>query len=98
MVLFERLNDAAPFTAVVAEGKAAGSAFCGFESATLKVISERNPPVFGAIVARMSGQRFTPAQGGIAVRDANGIVGAIGVSGATSEEDEAIAKAGAEAF
>ena len=29
MVVFERINDAPPFTAVVAEGKAAGSAFTG---------------------------------------------------------------------
>jgi cob(I)alamin adenosyltransferase len=97
MVLFARLDGAAPFTAVVAEGKAAASALCGFESATLTEIAQHNPPVFSAIAARMAGQRFTPARGGVPFRNADGIVGAVGVSGATSDEDEAIARAGLEA-
>ena len=98
MVIFERINDAPPFTAVIAEGKAAGSAFTGRDSAMLAGMAQNNPMIANAIATRLGGQRFVPAQGAVALRDGNGIAGAIGVSGATSEEDEAIAKAGAAAF
>ena len=37
MVLFERINDAPPFTAAVAEGKATGSTFTGRDSAALAI-------------------------------------------------------------
>ena len=99
MVVFERLNDAPPFTAVVAEGKATGSAFTGRDSSSFAAMQQNAPNVFNAIVARLQGQRFAPHQGAVPVRAANGlIVGAVGVSGATAEEDEAIARAGAEAY
>jgi len=39
-----------------------------------------------------------PHQGAVPLRDGSGIAGSIGVSGATSEEDEAIARAGAAVF
>jgi len=98
MVVFERIGDPPPFTAVVAEGKAAGSAFTGRDSAMLATMAQNNPPIANLIATRLGGQRFAPAQGAVALRDATGIVGAIGVSGATSEEDETIAKAGAAAL
>jgi uncharacterized protein GlcG (DUF336 family) len=99
IVVLERLNDAPPFTAVVAEGKAAASAFTGRDSSTLKGMSENAPFVFNAVVTRMQGQRFAPHQGAVPVRDSRGdLVGAVGVSGATADEDEAIARAGAEAY
>jgi uncharacterized protein GlcG (DUF336 family) len=98
MVVFERINDAPPFTAVVAEGKAAASAFTGRDSATLVTMGQNNPAILGLITNRLGGQRFAPAQGAVPIRDANGLAGAIGVSGATSEEDEQIARAGATAL
>ena len=98
MVVFERLNDAPPHTAVVAEGKAAASAFTGRDSGALAGMAQSAPAVFNAITQRLQGQRFVPHQGAVAIRDASGIVGSIGASGATAEEDEAIAKAGAAAF
>jgi uncharacterized protein GlcG (DUF336 family) len=42
--------------------------------------------------------RFVPAQGGVIVWDGPVAVGAVGVSGASSEEDESIAHAGAGAY
>jgi len=55
--------------------------------------------VLAAISSRLQGQRFVPHQGGVALRDtAENIVGAAGVSGATAEEDKAIACAGAESY
>ena len=99
IVVLERLNDAPPFTAFVAEGKAAASAITGRDSSTLKGMSENAPFVFNTLVTRMQGQRFAPHQGAVPVRDSRGdLVGAVGVSGATSDEDEAIARAGADAY
>jgi glc operon protein GlcG len=98
MVLFERADDAAPMTAFVAEGKAAGSALTGRASGALVPMMTDAPGVFSAISKRMEGQRFAPRQGAMPIIGPNGVEGAIGVSGATSEEDEMIAKAGAEAY
>ena len=95
MVVFERINDAPPFTAVVAEGKAVGSSFTGRDSALLANMAQNNPAIMNMISSRLAGQRFAPAQGAVPIRTASGLVGAIGVSGATSEEDESIARAGA---
>jgi uncharacterized protein GlcG (DUF336 family) len=55
------------------------------------------PLIINSLMIRYEG-RFVPAQGGVVVRDGGEVVGAVGVSGATSEEDEAIARAGAEAY
>jgi glc operon protein GlcG len=97
MVLFERIGDPPPFTAMIAEGKAAGSAFSGRPSAFLANISQNVPALGNAIAARL-GPRFVPLQGAVPLSTGGAIAGAVGVSGATSEEDEQIAKAGAEAF
>lgn len=98
LVVLERLNDAAPMTAVIAEGKAAASAFSGRESGALSDMAMNRPTVFNAITQRMQGQRFAPHQGAVPLMNAGGIAGAVGVSGATADEDESIAKAGAAVF
>ena len=97
MVMFERFNDPPPQTAIVAEGKAAGAALTGRPSAALQQIADNRPMMAHALAARLGG-RFVPLQGAVPLNYANGTVGAIGVSGATSEEDETIAKAGAAAL
>ena len=97
MVVFERFRDAPPNTAMIAEGKAAGSAYTGRDSGVLAQMAQNNPALTNAVHTRIAG-RLVAVQGAVAVRDASGIAGAIGVSGASSEEDEAIARAGAAAF
>ena len=69
MVVFERFMDAPSFTAVVAEGKAAGSAFTGRDSALLPAMAQSAPNVFLALQARLAGQRFAPHQGAVPVKD-----------------------------
>lgn len=98
LVLFERLDDASAFTAFVAEGKAAASAFTLRDSSNLKSMSENYPGLIMSAATKLHG-RFVPAPGGVLLRDHDGAVaGAIGVSGATAEEDEQIARAGAAAL
>jgi uncharacterized protein GlcG (DUF336 family) len=97
LMALERLGNAPSATVVVAEGKAVASAVMGRDSVRLEAMADSLPTIINALMIRYEG-RFVPAQGGVAVRDAGNVVGGIGVSGATSEEDEAIAKAGADAY
>lgn len=98
MVLFERFGNVASYTAAIAEGKATGSAFTGRDSGLLEKMAADGSPVYDAIAAQLSGRRFVPRQGAVPISDASGVIGAIGVSGATSQEDEDIARAGAAAL
>ena len=96
-VVLERLDGAAPMLAGIAESKAATSAFTGMDSAALEQIDHPAwPTVVIGISARLGG-RFAGIQGAVVLRRGDTIAGAVGVSGATSEQDEQIAKAGAAA-
>ena len=97
VMALERLNDAPSATVLVAEGKAVASAVMGRDSGRLEAMAESLPSIINALMMRYEG-RFVPAQGGVVVRRDGTVVGAVGVSGATSEEDETIARAGAEAY
>ena len=97
LVALERLNDAPSATVLVAEGKAVASAVMGRDSVRLEAMAESLPAIIDSLMMRYGG-RFVPAQGGVVVRSDGAVVGAVGVSGATSEEDEAIARAGADAY
>jgi len=97
LVALDRFNDPPNFTLQVAEGKAVASAVMGMDSGRVAGLAENLPAITNALAARHAG-RFVAHQGAVVVRDGSGVAGAIGVSGATSEEDETIAKAGAEAF
>ena len=97
LMALERLGDAPSATVMVAEGKAVASAVMGRDSGRLEAMAQSLPLIINSLMMRYEG-RFTPAQGGVVVKDDGEIVGGVGVSGATSEEDEAIARAGAEAY
>jgi glc operon protein GlcG len=98
MVLFERFGNVASYTAAIAEGKATGSAFTGRDSGMLEQMMQSAGPVFEAIADQLEGRRFVPRRGAVPLVQNGAVIGAIGVSGATSEEDEEIAKAGAGAL
>jgi glc operon protein GlcG len=98
MVLFERFGNVPSYTAAIAEGKATGAAFTGRTSGQLEQMQSDGGPVYAAIAGQLTGRRFVPRQGAVPLTDSTGVIGAIGVSGATSQEDEDVAKAGAEAL
>jgi uncharacterized protein GlcG (DUF336 family) len=83
--------------AEIAIGKAHGSLSMGLGSRTLaKMASER--PFFVAAVTHAVGGSLIPVAGGVLVKDATGaLLGAVGVSGDTSDNDEIAAMAGIEA-
>lgn len=81
----------------IARGKANGCLGFNRGGAAVAKLAEARPH-FSAAVVEISGGRFTPVQGGVLIRDNHGnILGAVGVSGDTSENDEACAVAGIEA-
>ena len=80
-----------------AVGKAYGALGMGWGSRTMMERAAQNPNFLTSIVAA-SGGRLVPNPGGVLIRDAgNVIVGAVGISGDTGDNDEIIAVAGIEA-
>ena len=85
-----------PMRFEIARGKAWSSAMRAEGTTRLAEQAARNPVLVSSLQA-MSPHYF-PVRGGVLLRDAKGeIAGAIGVTGATSEQDEACALAGAKA-
>ena len=81
----------------IATGKAYGALGMGWGSRTMMERAAQNPNFLPAIAAA-SGGKLVPNPGGVLIRDAGeGIVGAVGISGDTADNDEIVAVAGIEA-
>jgi uncharacterized protein GlcG (DUF336 family) len=81
----------------IAMGKAWGSLGFGAGSRVLQGRSETTPGFVNALI-EMSGGRLTPMPGGVLIKNGDGrIVGAVGVTGDTADNDEICALAGVEA-
>lgn len=73
----------------VAIGKAYGAVALGMSSRALSERAEKHPH-FIAAVSHVVGGRLVPVPGGVLIRDKAGeLLGAIGISGDTSDNDEA---------
>jgi uncharacterized protein GlcG (DUF336 family) len=81
----------------IAHGKAFACLAVGQGSRNLnKIVTDR--PHFGAALAHVVGGTFIPVPGGALIRNAAGdVIGAVGVSGDTSDNDEAAGVAGIKA-
>lgn len=93
----QRIGDPGTFTSVVADGKANAAVTMGRDSSQLAGMVERAPAMVNAMIARTGG-RFVAVAGGVVIMQGGEVVGAVGVSGATADEDDQIAKAGAAAI
>jgi uncharacterized protein GlcG (DUF336 family) len=72
----------------IARGKAWGALGMGFSSRELAERAQKVPTFFAALAA-VSGGRLVPAAGGVLIYDeARNLLGAIGISGDTSDRDE----------
>ena len=80
----------------IATGKAFGAVGMGRSSRALGAMAAERPHFVGALVDASQG-RLVPVPGGVLVKDGEEIVGAVGVSGDSSDNDEAAAVAGIEA-
>ncbi len=93
----QREDGASMFRIDVATGKAWAAVGMGASSKLLAQRAKDNPNFFVALAATAQG-KFLPQTGAVLIKDANGeTLGAVGASGGTGEEDEAICIAGVEA-
>ncbi len=90
-----RLDGALWRTAPISRGKAFASVAFGVPSGELA--DRANNPVMRALMQMEDGQ-IIPQQGAVPIKHGNELIGAIGVSGAASQEDEEIARAGVSAL
>ncbi len=93
---FEREDGAAPGRFGIAHGKAYGSIMLGI-GGTAQMARAEAQAYFMAAVNGVYGGQVVPVPGGVLVRDKKGdVIGAVGVTGDTSENDAAAAKAAIE--
>jgi len=96
-VAMERQDGASFLRPEVATGKAHGALALGIGSRAINARAEQQPYFVGAING-LTGGNFVPVPGGVLIRDGEGnVIGAVGISGDTSDNDEAAAIAGIEA-
>lgn len=94
---FASEDGASMFRFDVARAKAWGAVGMGVSSRTLAERAKGNPNFFVALAATADG-KFLPQTGAVVIKDANGkVIGAVGASGGSGDEDELICKAGVEA-
>jgi uncharacterized protein GlcG (DUF336 family) len=77
----------------IAFGKAHGALALGMGSRALMARAEQQPYFIAAATSAIGGA-LIPVPGGVLIRDADLLLGAVGVSGDTSDNDEAAAVAG----
>ncbi len=93
---FAREDGAGIIRPQIATGKAWGALGMGVGSRTLarRVAEQPQQQAFFSALNAMSQGRVVPAAGGVLIRDAGGVIGAVGISGDVSDKDEACALAG----
>jgi len=94
---FEREDGAAPGRFAIAHGKAYGSIMLGM-AGTAQMARAEDQAYFMAAVNGVYGGQVIPVPGGVLVRDKRGaVIGAVGVTGDTSDNDCICAIEGIEA-
>ncbi len=97
LLAFERQDGAAPGRFQIAQGKANAAVMMGMPSSAMMQRAEQQAFFVAALNGVFDG-KFVPVPGGVLIRDTKGnILGALGVTGDTSENDAACALAGIEA-
>jgi uncharacterized protein GlcG (DUF336 family) len=94
---FQKQDGASMLRFEIAFGKAFGGLTIGTGSRTVEKFAKERPHFVEGLVAA-SGGRVIPVAGGVLIKNAKGeILGAVGVTGDTSDNDEIAAAAGIEA-
>jgi uncharacterized protein GlcG (DUF336 family) len=87
-------DGASMFRFDIARAKAWGAVGMGASSRTLATRAKDNPNFFVSLSATSQG-KFLPQPGAVVIKDAKGaVIGAVGASGGTGDEDELICIAG----
>ncbi len=94
LIAFQRADGASTLRPQIATGKASGALALGVNSRAIADMAA-DRPTFVASLGPISQGGIIPAAGGVIVRDSAGaIVGAVGITGDTSDNDETCALAG----
>lgn len=97
VIAFERADGAAPGRFAIAHGKAYGSVMLGM-AGTAQMARAEAQGYFMAAVNGVYGGAVVPVPGGVLVRDRKGaVIGAVGVTGDTSDNDAEAAVSAIEA-
>ncbi|MEX0406221.1 heme-binding protein [Aquibium sp. LZ166] len=97
LVAFQRQDGASFLRPQMSAGKAYGALSIGAGSRRLEAFAKERPHLMAG-VSDVSGGRIVAVAGGVLILNRDGeIVGAVGISGDTSDNDEAAAVAGIEA-
>jgi len=97
LVAFKREDRSGILRFDIAYGKAWGALGMGFGSREFVDRAAKNP-VFTSALTTIAQGRLVPVPGGVLIKDAAGsVLGAVGISGDTSDKDEVCAVAGIEA-
>ncbi len=97
LVAYAREDGASMFRFDIARGKAWGAVGMGASSRVLAQRAKDNPNFFVSLAATAEG-KFLPQPGAVLIKDGQGqILGAVGASGGTGDEDELICAAGVHA-
>ncbi len=97
LIAFQRQDNSSLMRYEIATGKAWGALGMGRSSRGLAQLAEQRPSFVNSLMAA-SGGRLVPVPGGVLVRDSGGaVMGAVGISGDTSDKDEDCALAGIKA-
>ncbi|MBU2962916.1 heme-binding protein [Citreicella sp. C3M06] len=97
VIAFERQDGASPGRFAIAHGKAYGAVMLGMPGSAQMARAEAQP-YFVAAANGAFGGAMIPVPGGILIKDSKGrTLGALGVTGDSSDNDAAAGKAGVEA-
>jgi uncharacterized protein GlcG (DUF336 family) len=98
LVAMKREDKSGILRTEIATGKAWGTLGMGFGGREFARRAASGGAVFLQALMAASGGKIIPAPGGVLIRDASGdVVGAVGISGDTSDKDEMCCVAGIEA-
>lgn len=96
LLAFAREDGASPGRFEIAQGKAYGAVMLGMPGSAQMARAE-DQAYFMAAVNGAFGGKVIPVPGGVLVMQGDAVVGAVGVTGDTSDNDAAVAVAGIEA-
>ncbi|MEY3786718.1 MAG: hypothetical protein RLZ75_925 [Pseudomonadota bacterium] len=93
----QREDGASMIRQQIATAKAWGAVNMGVSSRSLAGVASQRPDFMNALID-VAGGKIMPVPGGVLIRDAdNNLLGAVGISGDVSDQDERCAIAGIEA-
>jgi uncharacterized protein GlcG (DUF336 family) len=97
LIAFQRSDGTSTLRPQIAIAKAAGALALGISSRKISELAAERPTFFGSVCG-LSEKGMVPAAGGLLIADADGtLLGAVGVTGDHSDQDEICAIAGLQA-